>query len=58
MVLLWTGLLSLKKMKLPSLRLKKKLKNVTDFIQDFEVNLVWGDFIFDFEKRKENIYQY
>ena len=37
---------------------KKQLKTVTDFIQDFDVNLVCGDFNLDSEKRRENNYQH
>ena len=37
---------------------KKQLKNITDFIQNFNVNLVLGDFNLDFEKRKGNNYQH
>jgi len=34
---------------------KIQLKNVTDFFQDSEVNLILGDLNLDYEKRREKI---
>ena len=38
--------------------LSKHLRNVTDFLQDYKVNLILGDLNLDYEKRRENSYQH
>ena len=37
---------------------KIQLRNITDFLQDFKVNLFLSDLNLDYEKRRENSYQH